>query len=106
MLCNVLMNKKRRNVVGNSRNEFLVRNNMTLCIIAVLICIMCRDGLVGYDAALTRLRSGVRFPLLVLVLHFFYIICMRHTRPQIALHLFLKAYLNLSFDLFCYLLLT
>ena len=24
-----------------------------------------RDGLVGYDAALTRLRSGVRLPLLV-----------------------------------------
>ena len=27
-----------------------------------------RDGLVGYDAALTQLRSGVRFPLFVLVL--------------------------------------
>ena len=24
-----------------------------------------RDGLVGYDAALTQLRSGVRFPLFV-----------------------------------------
>ena len=28
----------------------------------------CRDGLVGYDAALTRLRSGVQLPLLVLYL--------------------------------------
>ena len=27
-----------------------------------------RDGLVGYDAALTQLRSGVRFPLFVVVL--------------------------------------
>ena len=26
-----------------------------------------RDGLVGYDAALTQLRSGVRFPLFVFV---------------------------------------
>ena len=26
-----------------------------------------RDGLVGYDAALTRLRSGVQLPLLVLL---------------------------------------
>ena len=28
-----------------------------------------RDGLVGYDAALTRLRSGVQLPLLVLLLN-------------------------------------
>ena len=29
-----------------------------------------RDGLVGYDAALTQLRSGVRFPLFVRLLNF------------------------------------
>jgi hypothetical protein len=29
---------------------------------------ICRGGLVGYDAALTQLRSGVRFPSTVLVL--------------------------------------
>jgi hypothetical protein len=28
---------------------------------------MCRGGLVGYDAALTQLRSGVRFPSTVLL---------------------------------------
>jgi hypothetical protein len=36
---------------------------------------MCRDGLVGYDAALTRLRSGVRFPLLVLLVFFSFVSC-------------------------------
>eukprot|EP00985_Skeletonema_marinoi_P002899 scaffold1185_cov108-Skeletonema_marinoi.AAC.1 len=33
---------------------------------------MSRDGLVGYDAALTRLRSRVRFPVFVLNFYPFY----------------------------------
>ena len=36
------------------------------------IVIYRRDGLVGYDAALTRLRSGVRLPLLVIFLEYQY----------------------------------
>ena len=37
-----------------------------------------RDGLVGYDAALTRLRSGVRLPLLVLLLFAPYVGILRY----------------------------
>ena len=39
-------------------NNFIINKNVNFC--------MRKDGLVGYDAAFTRLRSRVRFPVFVL----------------------------------------
>ena len=60
---------------------------------------MCRDGLVGYDAALTRLRSGVRFPLLVLRI-IFYTSLHSFCHQIITLH---SIYLFQAFDVKSYL---
>ena len=44
---------------GNGKNCYIVFSFKARSVEAS------RDGLVGYDAALTQLRSGVRFPLFV-----------------------------------------
>jgi hypothetical protein len=45
---------------------------------------ICRDGLVGYDAALTQLRSWVQFPVFVLFFYLFASSALQHLVPLLC----------------------
>ena len=69
------------------RKYFFKRLIEYICGCICLVILVCRDGLVGYDAAFTQLRSWVQFPLFVFFLSFLLIIQSLSHYDIILLHI-------------------
>ena len=69
------------------RKYFFKRLIEYICGCICLVILVCRDGLVGYDATFTQLRSWVQLPLFVFFLSFLLIIQSLSHYDIILLHI-------------------
>ena len=74
-------------VQGLDTEIYFLRLIEYICGCICLVILICRDGLVGYDAAFTQLRSWVQFPLFVFFLSFLLIIQSLSHYDIILLHI-------------------